>query len=92
MNYIFNIVFHKPTFGYVYVYTLLFIFQQTPQFLMISRKEAEAEETIRKLRISHNVRQTIADIRYSIAEDQGTPIRNKILVFVFHSTYIVLAI
>ncbi len=46
---------------------------------MISRKEAEAEETIRKLRISHNVRQTIADIRYSIAEDQGTSIRNIII-------------
>ena len=38
---------------------------------MISRKEAEAEETIRRLRISNNVRQTIADIRYSVTEDQG---------------------
>ena len=38
---------------------------------MISRKEAEAEETIRRLRLSHNVRQTIADIRYSVSEDQG---------------------
>ena len=38
---------------------------------MISRKEAEAEETIRRLRISNNVRQTIADIRYSVTEEQG---------------------
>ena len=38
---------------------------------MISRREAEAAETIRRLRISNNVRQTIADIRYSVSEDQG---------------------
>ena len=55
---------------------------------MISRKEAEAEETIRNLRISHNVRQTIADIRYSIAEDQGTRIRNEIILSIFHNAYL----
>ena len=38
---------------------------------MISKKEAEAEETVRRLGISNNVRQTIADIRYSVIEDQG---------------------
>ena len=38
---------------------------------MISKKEAEAEETVRQLGISNNVRQTIADIRYSVLENQG---------------------
>ena len=38
---------------------------------MISRKEKEAEETIRRLGISSNVRQTIADIRYSVIDGQG---------------------
>ena len=39
---------------------------------MISKQEKEAEETIRKLGISNNIRQTMADIRYSVIEDQGT--------------------
>ena len=38
---------------------------------MISHKESEAEKTIRQLGLSNNVRQMMADIRYSVNEDQG---------------------
>ena len=44
---------------------------------MISKKEAEAEETVRRLGISNNVRQTIADIRYSVIEDQGNALKGS---------------
>ena len=47
------------------------IYFQTPHFLMISHKESEAEKTIRQLGLSNNVRQMMADIRYSVNEDQG---------------------
>ena len=55
---------------------------------MISKKEAEAEETIRRLGISNNVRQTIADIRYSVIEDQGNIQK---VPFVFYTSTIVLS-
>lgn len=50
----------------------MFFLPRTPQFLMICRKEAEAEATIRKLRISRNIRQTMADIRLSLADEEAT--------------------
>lgn len=44
---------------------------RTPQFLMISRQEEKAEKTLRQLQITRNVRQTMANIRLSLAEESS---------------------
>ena len=44
---------------------------QTPQFLMIQKKDAQAEVILRKLKLTTNVRQTMADIRLTLAEEEA---------------------
>ncbi|CAM6054191.1 unnamed protein product, partial [Sphagnum tenellum] len=44
---------------------------QTPQFLMISRQEEKAEQTLRRLQLTTNVRQTMTNIRLSLAEESS---------------------
>ncbi len=44
---------------------------RTPQFQDISKKDREAEETLRRLNLSGDVRQTMADIRHSLADQQA---------------------
>ena len=44
---------------------------RTPQFLMIKRKEEKAEKTLRDLRLTTNVRQTMADIRLALADERA---------------------
>ena len=42
---------------------------QTPQFLMIKKKEKLAEDVLRRLKLSSNIRQTLTDIRLSLTEE-----------------------
>ena len=44
---------------------------KTPQFLMMQKKDAQAEAIIKKLKLSTNVRQTMADIRISLTEESS---------------------
>ena len=44
---------------------------KTPQFLMIRRREEEAEKTLRRLKITRNVRQTMTNIRLALAEESS---------------------
>ena len=44
---------------------------KTPQFLMISRQEEKAEQTLRRLQITRNVRQTMTNIRLALAEESS---------------------
>ena len=43
---------------------------RTPQFLVICRRDREAEAALRRLNITGDVRQTMADIRHSLADQQ----------------------
>jgi hypothetical protein len=45
---------------------------KTPQFLMIKKKDSEAEATLRKLKLTTNVRQTMADIRLALADEEAS--------------------
>ena len=44
---------------------------RTPRFLMIKRKEEKAEKTLRDLRLTTNVRQTMTNIRLGLADEQS---------------------
>ena len=44
---------------------------KTPQYLMMQKKDAQAEAIIKKLKLSTNVRQTMADIRISLTEESS---------------------
>ena len=44
---------------------------KTPQFLMIQRRDGEAEKVLRKLQITTNIRQTLTNIRLSLAEERS---------------------
>ena len=44
---------------------------RTPRFLMIKKKEEKAEKTLRDLRLTTNVRQTMTNIRLGLADEQG---------------------
>ena len=44
---------------------------RTPHFLMLKHKDAEAEATIKKLNLSENPRQMVANIRQSIASEES---------------------
>lgn len=44
---------------------------QTPQFLMIQKKDSQAESILRRLKLSTNVRQSMADMRLAIQESQS---------------------
>ncbi|XP_059089463.1 solute carrier family 2, facilitated glucose transporter member 10-like isoform X2 [Tigriopus californicus] len=47
---------------------LMFFMPKTPHFLMLCQREKRAEAAIRRLELSHNVRQTMTDIRLGIQE------------------------
>ena len=44
---------------------------QTPQYLMMCKKDSKAEALTKKLKLSTNVRQTMADIRISLTEESS---------------------
>lgn len=44
---------------------------RTPQFLMIKRMDSEAEGVLRRLQITSNIRQTLTNIRLSLAEERS---------------------
>ena len=44
---------------------------QTPQYLMIKKRDTQAEAIIRKLKLSKNVRQTMTDIRLNLTEESN---------------------
>ena len=44
---------------------------RTPRFLMIKKREEKAEKTLRDLRLTTNVRQTMTHIRLGLAEEQS---------------------
>lgn len=44
---------------------------QTPQFLMIQKKEKEAEGVLKRCRLTTNARQTLMDIRLAISEQDS---------------------
>ena len=45
---------------------------QTPQFLMIKKNDKAAEAVLRKLKLTTNVRQSMADIRLAIADQDAS--------------------
>ena len=45
---------------------------QTPQFLMISKKEKQAATVLKRLKLSTNTRQSLANIRLAITEEDST--------------------
>jgi SP family facilitated glucose transporter-like MFS transporter 12 len=45
---------------------------QTPQFLMIKKQEEKAEKTLRDLRLTTNVRQTMTNIRLALSDEQSS--------------------
>ena len=45
---------------------------KTPQYLMIQKKDAQAEAIIKKLKLSTNVRQTMTDIRLALTEESSS--------------------
>ena len=45
---------------------------KTPQYLMIQKKDAEAEAIIKKLNLTSNVRQTMTDIRLTLTEEYSS--------------------
>ena len=45
---------------------------QTPQFLMIRKKEEQAATILKRLKLSTNTRQSLANIRLAIAEEDST--------------------
>ena len=44
---------------------------RTPRFLMIKKEEEMAEKTLRDLRLTTNVRQTMTNIRLALADEQS---------------------
>jgi len=48
---------------------------QTPQYLMINKKEKQAEQILKRLKLSTNTRQSLANIRLAIAEEDSTNFR-----------------
>jgi hypothetical protein len=48
---------------------------QTPHYLMIRKKEKEAETILKRLKLSTNTRQSLANIRLAIAEEDSTSFR-----------------
>ena len=44
---------------------------QTPQYLMIKKRDTQAEAIIKKLKLSTNVRQTMTDIRLNLTEESN---------------------
>ena len=57
--------------NYIFQGLAMLFLPQTPQYLMIKKRDTQAEAIIKKLKLSTNVRQTMTDIRLNLTEESN---------------------